>query len=102
MRVNGECYVEEVKACNVNTFPTFIFFFCGEERERLEKADVYLLEAKIQQYTQLILPGNEDSRFSDESDEESHHMSTDDDDYMDRYPFDSVRSCALKSLSLCR
>ena len=56
LRIDGEKYAEEVKQCHVSTYPTFIFYFCGEERERLEKADVYLLEAKIQQYTQLVTP----------------------------------------------
>ncbi|KAM7456924.1 hypothetical protein BLSTO_02323 [Blastocystis sp. subtype 1] len=92
VRINGERYVEEVKACNVTTFPTFIFYFCGEERERLEKADAYLLEAKIQQYTQLVLPENEDDRRSDDSSEESREISTDEDDYMDHYPFERVRN----------
>ena len=102
MRINGERYVEEVKACNVTTFPTFIFYFCGEERERLEKADAYLLEAKIQQYTQLVLPENEDDLRSDDSSEESREMSTEEDDYMDHYPFERMRSRVVKSLSVCR
>ena len=37
---------------HITEFPTFIFFFCGEERDRMVGPDKYLLEAKIQQYTQ--------------------------------------------------
>lgn len=52
LRINVADYPEEVQKYNVSAVPTFIFFFCGEERERMTGADQYLLEAKIQQYTQ--------------------------------------------------
>ena len=52
MRIDGDAYAEEMNNYGITELPTFLFFFCGEERDRMERPDKYLLEAKIQQYSQ--------------------------------------------------
>ncbi|KAK8795250.1 hypothetical protein WA588_004098 [Blastocystis sp. NMH] len=53
LRLDVDAQSEEVSRYKVTRVPTFIFFYCGEEKERYVGTDEYLLEAAIQQYSQI-------------------------------------------------
>ena len=53
LRIDADVQSEEASRFRIERVPTFIFFYCGEEKERYVGTDVYTLEATVQQYSQI-------------------------------------------------
>lgn len=53
LRIDADKYSQERECYGITAVPTFLFFYCGKEQERMTGCDQLLLEAKVQQYTQI-------------------------------------------------
>ena len=78
LRIDADTHPQEKVIYGISIVPTFLFYYYGKEQERITGCDQALLEAKIEQYTQISQRSNyfcdEDGNVEEQREDE--HIDT--------------------------